>query len=76
MKTLTTGMILTAIGLFIRYQIARRRFNRRTINGLQQFPSYHRFMLTVIIERVIYIIGTLCLWAGLALLSITALEQL
>jgi hypothetical protein len=77
MKTsLTTGILLTAIGLFIRYHINRRRFNRRSITGLQQFASYHRFILTVIVERLLYFIGTLCLWAGLALLAITGFHQL
>lgn len=74
--TLTTGMILAAIGLFIRYQIGRRRFNRRSITGLQQFPSYNRFIVTVIIENLIYFIGSLCLWAGLLLLAIAGFDYL
>jgi len=69
-NTLLYGLLLVSIGLLIRYQIGRRRFNRRGIGGLQQFPTYGRFMLTVIIEKVIYLIGTLCLWAGLFLLSL------
>ena len=73
--TLITGLLLSAIGLFIRYHISRRRFNRRGIGGLQQFPTYGRFLLTVTIERIIYIIGTLCLLAGLFLLAVTGFNH-
>ena len=74
--TCITGLLLTAIGLFIRYHIGRRRFNRRGIGGLQQFPTYGRFILTVTIERIIYFIGTLCLLAGLFLLALTGFNHL
>ena len=74
--TLITGLLLTATGLFIRYHIGRRRFNRRGIGGLQQFPTYGRFILTVTIERIIHFIGTLCLLAGLFLLALTGFNHL
>jgi len=74
--TLITGLLLSAIGLFIRYQIGRRRFNRRGIGGLQQFPTYSRFILTVTIERLIHFIGTICLLAGLFLLAVTGFNHL
>lgn len=76
MKTkFLTGMILTAVGLFIRYHIGRRRFNRRGIGGLQQFPTYGRFVLTMAVERVIFFIGTLCLWAGLFLFALAGFNH-
>lgn len=68
--SLPVGLLLLALGLFIRYQIGRRRFNRRGICGLQQFPTYGRFLFTVMVERVVYTIGTLCLLAGIVLLAI------
>ncbi|MES2113201.1 MAG: hypothetical protein V4577_30905 [Bacteroidota bacterium] len=74
--TVPCGLLLLALGLFIRYNIGRRRFNRRGIGGLQQFPSYGKFIFIVIVERVIYFIGTLCLLAGLFLLAITGFNQL
>jgi len=74
--TLITGLLLSAIGLFIRYQIGRRRFNRRGIGGLQQFPTYGRFIFTITIERIIHFIGTLCLLAGLFLLAVTGFNHL
>ena len=74
--TLITGLLLSATGLFIRYQIGRRRFNRRGIGGLQQFPTYGRFIFTITIERIIHFIGTLCLLAGLFLLAVTGFNHL
>jgi hypothetical protein len=73
--TFLTGMILSALGLWLRYHIGRRRFNRRGIGGLQQFPTYGRFIFTVIIERVIHFLATLCLWAGLILLAIAGFNH-
>jgi len=73
--TLLTGMILTAVGLFIRYHIGRRRFNRRGIGGLQQFPTYGRFIFIMAMERVIYFIATIALLAGLFLLAITGFNH-
>jgi 1,4-dihydroxy-2-naphthoate octaprenyltransferase len=74
--TLPCGLLLLALGLFIRYQIGRRRFNRRGIGGLQQFPTYGRFVFTVIVERVIYFIGTLSLLAGLVLLAVAGFNHI
>jgi hypothetical protein len=74
--TLPCGLLLVAIGLFVRYHIGRRRFNRRGIGGLQQFPTHGRFIFTVIMERLIHFIGTLCLLAGLFLLAITGFNHL
>ncbi|SDP15633.1 hypothetical protein SAMN05428975_0506 [Mucilaginibacter sp. OK268] len=73
--TLTCGLLLIIIGLFARYNIGRRRFNRRGIGGQQQFPTYGRFILTVIVERGIYFIGTICLWAGVFFLAITGFNH-
>ncbi|MFA6245456.1 MAG: hypothetical protein WC615_00855 [Mucilaginibacter sp.] len=73
--SLSCALLLIAIGLFIRYQIGRRRFNRRGIGGLQQFPTYGRFMFIMAVERVIYFIGTLCLLTGLVLLAIAGITH-
>jgi len=64
------GLLLVVIGLFIRYHIGRRRFNRRGLAGLQQFNSYGAGLITTVIESLINIIGTLTLWAGIFLLAI------
>jgi PRTRC genetic system protein E len=67
--TLPCGLLLLALGLLIRYHIGRRRFNRRGIGGLQQFPTYGRFIFTMIVKRVIDFIATLCLLVGLFFLA-------
>ena len=74
--TIPCGLLLAALGLFIRYQIGRRRFNRRGVGGLQQFPTYGRFIFTVTVERIIHFIGTLCLLAGLFLLALAGFNHL
>jgi uncharacterized membrane protein len=66
------GLLLIVIGLFIRYHIGRRRFNRRGIGGLQHFPNYHTGLLTMILETLMKLIGTFCLLTGLFLLALTA----
>jgi len=74
--TWLTAILLCALGLFMRYHIGRRRFNRRGIGGLQQFPTYQKFILTMILEKVIFLIATLCLWAGLFLLALAGFDHL
>jgi len=71
-----TPMLLIAIGLFIRYHIGRRRFNRRGIGGLQQFSSYGKAVCITAIEKLIRFIGTLCLLAGLFLIAIAVFNHL
>jgi hypothetical protein len=73
--TFLTAIILTAMGFFMRFHISRRRFNRRGIGGLQQFPTYSRFMLITVVEKVIYFIATLCLWAGLFVLTVAGFNH-
>jgi hypothetical protein len=72
---LPIGFLLIAVGFFTRYHIGRRRFNRRGISGLQQFPTYGRFIFITAVEQVIYFIATLCLWAGLFLLAVAGFNH-
>lgn len=73
--TFPCGLILLVIGLFIRYQIGKRRFNRRGMAGLQQFSSYGRAVLTTLLERLILFIGNLCLLAGMLLLAVAGFNH-
>jgi hypothetical protein len=73
---LLTAMLLIATGLFIRYHIGRRRFNRRGIGGLEHFSSYTKTVCITAIEKVIRFIGTLCLLTGLFLLVIAGCNHL
>ena len=59
------GSLLLITGLFIRYQIGRRRFNRRSITGVQIYSSYIKAILTSIIETLLNIVGALFIVAGI-----------
>lgn len=68
----TKGWLLLAAGIIIRYIIARRRFNRRGIGGLQHYRSFEGAVGTTILEWVfrwagilMIIVGILYLLAGL-----------
>jgi hypothetical protein len=74
--TISCGMLLIAFCLFIRYLIGRRRFNRRGIAGLQQFSSYHKFVVTTTIERMILFVANLCGLAGIFLLAVAGINHL
>jgi len=73
--TVPCGLILLAIGLFIRYRIGKRRFNRRGIAGLQQFPTYGRAVMVTALEKLILFIGNLSLLAGLLLLAVAGFNH-
>ena len=59
------GAILLIAGLFIRYQIGKRRFNRRSITGLAIYSSYLRGLIMGIIETLFNVIGAILIIAGL-----------
>ncbi|MBB5395144.1 hypothetical protein [Mucilaginibacter sp. AK015] len=73
--TIPCGLLLICICLLIRYQIGRRRFNRRGIGGLQQFSSYHRAFATSFFERLVLFMGNLCGLAGLLLLALAGINH-
>jgi hypothetical protein len=62
------AIILIGIGLFVRYWIGRRRFNRRGIAGLQTFSSYERWWLTTRIEYLLNFLALLAIGCGVFLL--------
>jgi hypothetical protein len=74
--TIPCGLLLLAIGLFIRYHIGRRRFNRRGIGGLQQFSNYRMAVTIRFLESIIFTMGSLCLLAGLFLLAVAGYTHL
>lgn len=57
-----------AIGLLIRYFIAKRRFNRRGIGGLQHYSSYGVGLVTTIVEWLFKWLGNILLIAGIFML--------
>lgn len=59
------GAIFLLIGVFIRYQIGKRRFNRTSIAGLQIYSSYLKGLITTAIETVLSLLGILFIFLGL-----------
>jgi hypothetical protein len=69
------GLSLVGIGLFTRYHIGRRRFNRRGIAGLQHYFSYGIGVCTSVIETLLNFIGLLFILSGLFLLAIAGFNH-
>lgn len=59
------GVILFIIGLIIRYIIARNRFNRRMVTGVELFKSYNRFLIIRILEKFGRLIAFILILAGI-----------
>ncbi|WEK21321.1 MAG: molybdenum ABC transporter permease [Candidatus Pedobacter colombiensis] len=68
--TIVIGIIAVLLGITIRYFIGRRKFNRRTITGLQGFSSYERAVGITFIEKVFNLIGLLLILGGLFFLAV------
>jgi hypothetical protein len=73
MDLMTKGWLLIGGGIIIRYIIARRKFNRRGLGGLQHFRSFERGVVTTFFEWVLrwgavamMAYGVLCLLAGIS----------
>ena len=74
--TIPCGLFLIGICLFIRYQIGRRRFNRRGIGGLQHFSSYRKAVTIGILEKLLLLIANLCGLVGIGLLALTGIGHI
>jgi hypothetical protein len=61
------GPALTVLGLLIRYSIGRRRFNRRSPFGLQQYHSYSEAVGTRLGEGCASSFAVLLIVAGIVL---------
>lgn len=59
------GTLFLLLGLFIRYLIGRRRFNRRGISGLQHYSGYERAVLTTFLEGLFGWLAIALIAAGL-----------
>lgn len=64
------GIALLLIGLFIRYSVGHRRFNRRNPFGNPQFRGYNQSLVTRGGEGCAKGIGTLLILAGAVLIFV------
>ena len=62
------GVVLILAGAVIRYKIGKRKFNRRSITGLELFPSYGKGIATRFMESVATIIAKLMILTGILLI--------
>lgn len=64
---LALGAICVIIGLILRYKVAKRRFNRRNITGLQFYETYDQGLVTRFMEGFARFVGPLLLLVGTVL---------
>jgi hypothetical protein len=67
------GIFLLVAGAAVRYKIGKRRFNRRSLAGLEWFSSYRRAVLTRLVEGLFILLAKLMILAGLLLLLAASL---
>ena len=61
------GPVLILIGCAIRFKIAKRKFLRRSMTGLEYFPSYSAALVTRFVEGFARVVATLMILAGIVL---------
>ena len=69
-----TGVLMILVGLVVRYKIGRRRFNRRSITGLEMFSSYGRGVIVRLVEGIVGFLARVSIWVGLALVLAEAMH--
>ena len=74
--TIPCGLLLLAFSGCIRYQIGKRRFNRRGIGGVQYFSGYGRSVWINLLEKLLLFIGNSCGVAGLLLLALAGFNHI
>lgn len=63
------GIIFLLAGLALRYFVNRRRFNRRSITGMQQYKNYEQAVATTFFEKVLKIVGLALILLGAFLVA-------
>lgn len=63
------GVVLLLIGMAMRYWVNRRRFNRRTITGMQVFNSYEKALAQTWLEKLVKLAGLALVLFGLLLIA-------
>ncbi|MBE8712717.1 molybdenum ABC transporter permease [Sphingobacterium hungaricum] len=65
---LVIGILILLFGIYLRYWINRRRFNRRGPSGLQHFASYEKSVATRSIEGFCKLLAYASILIGLFLI--------
>jgi hypothetical protein len=61
------AIFLALLGFIIKYWIGKRKFNRRTITGVEGFRSYEQMKLVRFIEWLGLLIGNILIIIGVLL---------
>ncbi|MBD1362990.1 hypothetical protein IDJ77_04130 [Mucilaginibacter sp. ZT4R22] len=61
-------ILLSVVGIYLRFLIGKRRFNRRGVGGLQYFKSYSIALITAFVEKSVNIIAMLMIITAIILL--------
>lgn len=61
-------ILLLLLGLLVLYIIGRRRFNRRSLAGVQGFKTYGNAILTMTIETIFKFIANVTILIAIILL--------
>lgn len=69
------GIVLIIVGFFINYRIARRRFYRRSITGLERFKSFERSWVIRSLESLGRLAAKLFILAGLVCILVSFFEK-
>jgi len=64
---LVIGILITLSGIYLRYWINRRRFNRRSPSGLERFSSYEKSIAIRSAEGVCKLLAYIFILVGLFL---------
>ena len=65
------GLAMLVAGFTVNYVIARRRFNRRSITGLEGFKSFENAWLTRLVERFGSLVAKLFILIGISILVLS-----
>ena len=65
------GLAMLVVGFTINYIIARRKFNRRSITGLEEFKSFEDAWLTRLAENFGSLVAKLFILIGIFILVLS-----
>lgn len=76
MSPFLTGFVILGLGIAGRVYVARRRFYRRNIAGIEEFAGFGRMVVTRFAEGVINLAAWVTIFAGaVCLLTMTVHRQ-
>lgn len=73
---LVVGGLMLGTGIYIRIWVDRRRFYRRGVGGLQQFPSYFKSKFYTFVERILMMFSIPLIFLGIIILTRMAFHMI